>query len=271
MRGACLLRCAVLVACTLIMPAVASALPKNKEAMKHLEDGQRLYKDEKYEEAVESFKSGFEIEEDPAFLYAWAQTERQRGRCQVAMRLYKRFLETNPSELAAEYARDAIIKCIGTEADEPLPLEGEEGETRSPSGDTDEVSDPVEDQPRVDPVEDKVVRRVRPARRWHQDPLGGALVGVGAATTAAGVGLLVASAVEFRREPVDYGGYDAQLSRVRRLRLAGGVTLGAGGAVLLGGVIRWAVLGSRERRSKPSTVGVLYDGELTGLSWSGRF
>jgi uncharacterized protein (DUF2062 family) len=53
------------------------------------------------------------------------------------------------------------------------------------------------------------------------------------------------------------------------MTIAGGVVLGVGGALLVGGAIRWAVLGVRQRRR--TSAGPLLHPRSVGLAISGRF
>jgi tetratricopeptide (TPR) repeat protein len=253
--------------CALALAVPAWALPKNPEAAKLLEDGQVKYKAEKFDAAIEDFKKGYDIEPDPAFLIAWAQAERQRGRCGAAVRLYQKFLATDPPEVAQEFARDGIVRCADQlAADQPLPPGADE---LTPIDEPDEplhTLDGEDDDQPDEPTE----RKPKNGNRWYRDPLGTSLVAIGVAGSGVGAGLLVAAQLESSKEVIDYGEFDAQQRRIRNLRITGGVVLGVGAGLLIGGIVRWAIVGTRKSDTAAS-VGLILDRDQAGLTLSGRF
>ncbi len=68
----------------------------------------------------------------------------------------------------------------------------------------------------------------------------------------------------------DYGALEDAAGGIRTLQIAGAAALGVGGALLIGGIVRWGVVA---RRSKTSTarVGVHYDGVTAGATLRVRF
>jgi hypothetical protein len=113
-------------------------------------------------------------------------------------------------------------------------------------------NEPIDEPPPPDvapPVDEPP--RDRTQRPWHRDPLGGVLVGVGLATAAAGAGVLAAAQVQSGQQAPTYGMFANQSDRIDSMRIAGGVVLGVGAALLIGGVVRWAVLGARQKRRGP--------------------
>jgi tetratricopeptide (TPR) repeat protein len=270
-----LLRSLVL-ACALGASTSASALPKNQEAARALEEGQVKYKAEDFAGAIEDFKRGYEIEADPAFLIAWAQAERQRGRCAAAVRLYKKFLATDPSEVAQEFAREGIVRCAEQlAADEVLPTEMRDEDDDEDDDDDDDGE--VVPTPEVEEELEPRPEKTRERNVWIRDPLGTSLVAFGVVGTGVGSGLLIASAIQSQRLDrdqdemnVNYGEFDDRVEGIRNLRIAGGVVVGVGAAVLIGGIVRWAVVGARAKKSR-ATVGFMLDRERAGLTISGRF
>lgn len=252
--------------CALGVSTQGWALPKQPEAAKLLEEGQVKYKAENFDGAIEDFKNGYEIEADPAFLIAWAQAERQRGRCRAAVRLYQRFLATDPPEVAQEFARDGIVRCADQlAADQPLP-DADEPLATDPDGDP-----PTDDPPSgVEPDEAEQAPKPDKRNRWYRDPLGTSLVAVGVAGAGVGAGLLIGAQVEFNRGSGDYGEFDERVDRIDNLRIAGGAVLGVGAAILIGGVIRWVVVGTR-KNDGPANVGFILDRNRAGLTITGRF
>lgn len=267
LRGVALVLSSVLFA---LAPLPAQALPSNPEAKAHLAKGTDLYKRNEFDAAVEEFRKGYALEEDPVFLYSWAQAERRRGNCAASVKLYQKFLATKPDQLAAEYARDGILQCAEKLAgEEPLPPgETETPETPEPETTTTPPGDELGGSDRPDEPEP---RGDRP--KWPRDALGASLVAFGIAGTGAGIGVLVASAVRNGKAPAGetYGEFDARQQQVQTLRIAGGVVLGVGVPLLVGGIVRWAILASREKKARKAEVSASFDGRSVGLVLTGRF
>ncbi len=254
-----------------LVPTQALALPANAEAKAHLANGTEHYKRSEFDDAVEEFRKGYEIEADPVFLYSWAQAERRRGNCAASVKLYQRFLATKPEQLAAEYARDGILQCAEKLAGEdPLPP----GDAEEPDPARPENDEPAETgDGRGSQQPDEVERRRTRARQWPRDPLGASLVAVGAAGTLVGVGVLGASAARDNNAPPGetYGQFDARQQQVKTMRIAGAAVGGIGLLILAGGIARWIIVARREKQTRMPDVSAALDGHSLGLVLSGRF
>lgn len=266
MRRAALRRCLPTLVALAIATAspIAAAIPTDPEAKAHLEKGNQLFQQGDFDGAAKEYEKGYEKQADPAFLYTWAQAERRRGRCAAAVKLYQRYIQTNPPEVSAEYAREGILKCADElAADEPMPP----GDER-PSEAGDPTDTGAETQP---PVDQPPPPKAKPDRnRWYRDPAAATLVALGAVGVGVGTGLLVAGAIEKDKSSANYGEFDQRLKRSRRFQIAGGVVLGVGVGVLVGGIARWAVLGSREKKKNGSVSAMLGRG-TAGVVFTRRF
>jgi len=248
----------------LAVPSLARAVPTDPEAKAHLDRGNAAYGKGDYKLAVEEYRKGYAKQDDPAFLYTWAQAERKRNDCAAAVKLYQRYLATNPPELSADYARDGILKCAEILA----------GDAAMPPGaeDTPPADDPTdaEAEPEVTPPEPTPSKQDdRP--KWPRDPAAAVLVSLGAAGIVAGIGVFVAGSIEGGKPTDTYGAYDDQLAEVRKLYIGGGVALGLGVGLLAGGVARWMVLRNRERKGGDTQVSALLGRGTMGLSLTRRF
>ena len=96
-------------------------------------------------------------------------------------------------------------------------------------------------------------------------------VGVGAVGVGLGAYYLSEASKENARQPEQYDEFAAKGERVRQLQIQGGVVLGVGSALLLTGVIRYAVLGARERKAKTTSLAPVWGPRWAGLSVAGRF
>ena len=248
----------------LAVPSLARAVPTDPEAKAHLDRGNAAYGKGDYKLAVEEYRKGYAKQDDPAFLYTWAQAERKRNDCAAAVKLYQRYLATNPPELSADYARDGILKCAEILA----------GDAAMPPG--------AEDTPPADDPTDAEAER-------H----------AAADVELANLGeLVVVGAVGVRRlAPLDAPGHEhadagddargAQRDQHRRGRIARPLRsvvllarrrlgrrdlgLGLGVGLLAGGVARWMVLRNRERKGGDTQVSALLGRGTMGLSLTRRF
>jgi tetratricopeptide (TPR) repeat protein len=245
---------------------VSAAPARDPQAQKFLEKGRAAYGAENYEKADEWFAKAYEIEPTPELLYARAQSKRLGGHCEEAVPLYSEFLSTNPGGDLAQLAKEAKNVC----ADELAAAAAAAGEEEAEEEEIEESPEPEPPPPPVvDEGKDAPKDRDPGTRRWYQDPLGGALVGAGVAGVGAGVGLLVAAQIEHSKGSSNYGDFADRRDRVRNFRIAGGVVLGVGVALLIGGATRWGLLARKEK--KGATAGIMLDRSTAGLTLSGRF
>lgn len=226
--------------------------------------GERAYEDERYAEAAEAFGEAYAKSGDPKHLFAQAQAERIAGNCRAALNHYDEFLRSDPGRKSREDAELGSEECL-----EALKARGETWLAPIANPEPGPPPAPEEVEPEDDePEEVEPDPEPKDRAQWPRDKLaiglvvGGALVGgVGLALIGAGVRL-------------DRGAGDAPTERTfetdidRSVRIHGaGIGIAAvGGAVLLGGVIRWAVVAKRERESK-----VALHPTLRGVVVTGRF
>ncbi len=177
---------------------------------------------------------------DPRFIYMKAALEERVGHCAEAIPLYQAFL---------------------TEAEDPADrVEAEAGLQRCGA--------PVEPEPTPPPepaAPPPVVERIPPEPtpqqpRWTRDALGWSLTGLGLASSVAG-GVLLALADRSARAAntaTQQSLYDAERARVGPLRLGGAVALSAGGALIVGGIVRFIVVHRRGSTRLSDRAAVLY-------------
>jgi hypothetical protein len=247
----------------LAVPQGARAVPTDPEAKAHLERGNAAYGKGDYKLAVEEYRKGYAKQDDPAFLYTWAQAERKRNDCAAAVKLYQRYLATNPPELSAEYARDGILKCAEILAGDAAMPPG--AENSPPEDDPTETTEPEVTPPEPEPA------KTDDRPKWPRDPAAAVLVSLGAVGIVAGVGVFVAGRIEGGKSTDTYGAYDDQLDQVRKLYIGGGVALGLGVGLLVGGVARWMVLRNRETKGGDTQVSAMLGRGTMGLSLTRRF
>lgn len=173
--------------------------------------------DEKYAVALSEIERAEATRPLPDFVFMRAKVEETRGNCVAAVSLYDRFLETEPGREDAEVARAGRARCGGKDDEEDVP-------TRS-SGDA------------------------GAPKPWYTDPAGGALVIGGTVAAGVGLGLFVQARADVRAaEGADnLEQHERFGDRSRKLGIAAATVLATGGALVLGGVIRYVIVGRRSR------------------------
>jgi tetratricopeptide (TPR) repeat protein len=206
------------------------------EARKLLERGLALYEKGSYDEASAVLREGLALEPHPDFYYALGQSERRAGRCEAASDAYLAFLASKPPKKEAELARLNRTRC------EPRPEPAPEPPPPAPPPSASApVPPPAEAPPDATP--------------WERD---GAFIGLlvsGSVTAIFGAVALGLGEHEARQADTapDLQAFRDVGPTVDAWRIAGGVSLGVGVAVLTGSIVRAAVVAGR---SDPS-VGVV--------------
>jgi tetratricopeptide (TPR) repeat protein len=247
-----------LVSSQLAIPC-AQAAPKTSRARAEFDRGVKAYQHEDYATAALAFSASYDAEADTETLFAWAQAERHRGRCDTAIELYDRLLggalpAANRAAIQKAKSECQAIVTSGHTAEphssgSDTPVVVEEGSGDEGSG-SDEGSD-------VAPV---VVRHPRYVQRaWWQDPIGDIVTGAGV------VGLFIGAVnyLEYRDKASALDGpqtpseTDAEVEQeVNRANNDRGLAIGGtvvGGVLVVGGVV-WYVTHRREETQRPRHV-----------------
>ncbi len=237
-----------------IAPAAAASEPASEAAApSHWDLADEHAAQGRHDRAVEEYALAFDERGAPAILYSWAQSERLRGRCDEALPLYERFLvaaEVTPPEYDAEGLREQW-------ANMRVNAERQRGVCREAVAAQQAASVPPPEVTRAPDRTTAVPARVDPApprpASWRRDAAGWSLVAIGLAASAAGAALLGVAAATDADAPdrPSHQGFRDAIARAQLEQRAGIGVLAAGGALLLGGVIRLAVVAARSRRARP--------------------
>jgi hypothetical protein len=94
----------------------------------------------------------------------------------------------------------------------------------------------------------------RRASAWWTDPIGGALVGAGVVGLGVGAALLVSASVadDDKLTAATYGEYKVLDDRAESRGRFGVIATAVGGALVLGGIVRYALRGGDEQRAQVS-------------------
>jgi tetratricopeptide (TPR) repeat protein len=227
----------------------AVAAPKTGHARADFERGVKAYQKQDYKTAAEAFSASYDAEADTETMFAWAQTERQLGRCDTAIDLYNRLLagslqaaNREAIEKAKTECRELLAAMVGKPGGKPehVPTGSDERDsgdttdagTGSAGDDTVTVEQPV-----------TVTRRAHVDHQWWQDPVGDTLTGFGVA------GLVLAATFDIESQSRYAAAsnvstekeYDSELARANTDRSIA-IATGVGGGLALGIGISWYVL-----------------------------
>jgi tetratricopeptide (TPR) repeat protein len=220
------------------------------EAIEHFKRAQSHFESGNYAAAAPELKAAYAIEPNSKLLYAWAQAERFAGNCKKAVPLYERYLETEPNDENRRSAEANILDCAGEEEEEPDPTAG----------------DPPSDDGANDDGEDEI----KPAFR---DWLGATFLSLGVATGVVGGVLLAVGRQEVNastRAPTEDEYFDT-VAAGRNKHTAGIALLSVSGALILAAVVRYAVLGAKNRKRRKAQTSVLVPERGFGLGLRVRF
>lgn len=204
--------------------AIATAAPalgdpaSEREAKLHVRRGVELYERGELDQSIEELEHANRIEVTADGCYALGQALRKKGDCTRAIESYRCAVERAPSEEFARAANYQIGRCV---------VEG--GLEREPAGPpTVTFIAPPEAPADVKP-------------RWYRDTAGGILFVIGLGAAGAGGGLLVHAEA---RASSSRDSLDAfrEADSVPTERLAGVVSLSVGAVLVIGSIVRYAVV-----------------------------
>ncbi len=204
----------------------------------------------RYEAALQILSDAEKRRPHAVYVFVRATIEERRGNCRAAIDLYEHFLQFGVPEADAEEARLGISRCR-----EALPS--------SPTGP--ETTPTQTSDPSPEPEDPDAAKR-----RWHLDPLGGALLLTGVAGLGTGLGLYVQSRSDERaaNDADTLEAYEAKGQRARRFNAAGIAMLGVGSALIVGAIVRYTLVATSERRAQ---VAIGWGRDLPTLGVRARF
>jgi tetratricopeptide (TPR) repeat protein len=249
----------VVVVLAVASPAAAQPSPADPklDARSHADIATRLFDAQQYGKAAEEYQQAYLLDPQPLYLYASAQALRLDGDCTRALRSYNAYLRTSPSESDAQKTQKNIERCEQDLKDHPPVTDPTLG-----------VPTPVTPPPPtvVSPITTPTTPIDRPATSWTSDWVGHALVGGGVLVAVTGVVLFRdgRATIEDNISAPTYGDFVAgrgDLDAAKRKQTIGVSAMAVGGALVLGGVVRYVIHG---RGGSASTVsGSITPGQAT--------
>jgi hypothetical protein len=228
----------------------------------------------RFGEALVELEAAYKLDAQPDLLFAIGQVLVKLSRCGDAIVYYERFLATKPPVKPTAATREAITVCKGRLDSEP-PTKVEPAPEPQTEPRTEPNTEPVDDSPNTEvadtqvPVDEPPID-TPPRRRWYKDPIGGVLVGAGLASGVTGV-VFYSSArgdLDGAESAGTYQQSEDLVDRAGRKRLYAAIAGGAGAALVVFGVVRYAMSGGGDE-APAVTVAPTSDGGI--VAWSGRF
>ena len=206
-----------------LLPLLVLA-PSRHEIREMVERAEAAYKLEQWDTASRAFADAYAVDPNPDYLFARAQAERFSGRCNVSVKLWDQYIAVETSAESLKEAREFRRFC------EPLVAAATAPPTASASATADDAAHPR-------------------SNAWYRDPSGGVLVATGGVSMVIGASVLgLALSRDRKAASADTeGSYVTRKDGVRPAHQAGIAVLSVGSALLVAGVIRWAVVASRAR------------------------
>jgi tetratricopeptide (TPR) repeat protein len=259
----------IMLAVSLLATAPAAAQPAvpavTTAAQPHLESALRHYKAREYARALVEFRAAYNIDPQPALLYAIAQAERLNGDCRRAIRFYEAYLRTAPKQSQVLSARQNIARCTA-ELQRPAPA------TQPATAPSSAPTDRPEPALVAAPVSPRVPGSH--GSSWTRDWVGHGLVLGGLAVAATGIAVwrIGRGTIADANAARDYDTFAARAGGASRAELeqkVGIAAMAVGGALVAAGVAHY-VLRGRGRAERARVEAAVGPGRAV-LVLGGRF
>lgn len=249
------------VALGLILGAGSAAADPKAKAKEHMAKAAEAYKAGQFADAQTELNAAYALDPQPQLLYSIGQIYVKLGQCGEAIMFYEQFLETRPSQNAADTATQAIEACkltLARQSAATTPVD-----TEAPPGVPAEVAPPPSTPP-------PAVVQVDGPRPFYKDPIQIALVGGGTVALVASA-LLYSSARGQQADAGTAATYEesTQLFDDAASKRTTSVVFMVAGLGLVGGGVYYYL--RTYRRPERATVTVVPTTEGASVHWSGRF
>lgn len=212
-------------------PTEASATLDPKAAREFAAQGEAEFEQGHYDEASAAYRQAYEHDPVPVFLFAWARSEQEAGRCRGAIEIYQHFIAAGPPAGDVDRAHLEVGRCYRR-----LEAAAEEAED-SPLAEADPP-------PEADPPEP-----ASPRAAWVRDAWGGGLLAAGVVGLATGTGLYLQAHADRRRaeRATTTDEFRSASERATRFSAGGIAGFALGSALVVGAVVRYALVARQSR------------------------
>ena len=193
------------------------------EAKVHIDAAEKAHAAGDYDTALVELQAAYTFDPKPDLLYAIGQVYSKLGKCPEAKTFFERFRAASHDAGVAAVVKEAIAACKPKDA------------AAAPPPTPPKVEQPPPPKPEPPPP---ISARTSP---WYTDVIGDALVGGG--VVAAGVGLAFYVSARSDLDSAETAGslasYHQLVEDAHDARTRSVILLGAGGALLVGGVVHY--------------------------------
>ena len=261
---------ALVLAAALLLAAPASA---DKSAAALVREAMKNFENKEYALAAEKLTSAYALAPTPELLFARAQAERLAERCDRAEPLYREFLAGKPTAADATAAQRGLDSCAEAAGSEGGATLKQTDPVPEPSDGTSPATSPRPSLPLAEPTPQ--IETDGSARPWYRDPWGGGLVLLGGASVVGAAGYWRSASKDKDRlsdQNVDYAEFNRIADRVERKRTTAAALAAGGAALLVAGIVRYAMVGGDEDSTERGPVVTFGDPAAgVGLSVLGQF
>jgi hypothetical protein len=254
-------RVASMIVRSLLVVGLLVATAHADATQKLVDDAAKLYERADLSGALDKLEQAYARSKRPDILFGIARIHVDRGNCSKAIEVYRTFLESSPKPgpRSTQVATERIAECqkiLGMAEPTPDPKPEPKAEPKA-----EPIATPRRATPRRDVPAVRVVHRP-----WYSDVLGDVLVLGGVAGLGAGAWFYTRARADV--DAANGGGaggvtaaeYIVLRDRAERRHTYAAFAAGAGGALLVGGILKYAL--STRTEVVPVTSGVAIRGRF---------
>lgn len=205
-------------------------------AQEHYTRAKTLFAAKQYADAASEFQAAYDLDPSSKFLlFDLALARRMAGACRAAVTAYQEFLDANPPDKHAANARIGLQKCQDILANAPPPSD-------------EPVKPPPPAPPPVSPPPPPPTEHRAIHEPWYRDRTGDILAGAGIACALGGGALymLARGAADDTFHASSLTEYHQRHDDALSYQTDAQVLTGLGAALVVAGVIRYAIRPERE-------------------------
>ncbi len=253
---------ATLVATPLVVEAKPRPKPRNKQQTikAHMNRATKAHKAGKFEVALTELEAAYELEPQPKLLFAIAQVQAKLDRCDGAIENYKKFLDTTKDKQKKSIVKQAIDACekkiasAAVEATPPPSPEPEPTPAPMPEPTPAPPAEPLiehDDSPLPAATPVATTTTTTAHSPWYKDVLGDVLVvgGLGAGVASVLLYTKARGELDDAEGASSLASYEQLVSKAHDHRTYSIILGGAAGALVVSGIVRYALHGSGEKRT----------------------
>ncbi|MGA2451127.1 MAG: hypothetical protein ABTD50_20905 [Polyangiaceae bacterium] len=236
-------------------------------AAEHSKRAEVAYNLQDWATAIREYKLAFRVEQRPEYLWGLAQAQRLSGEYATAISTYKAYRRTDVTSNQATAAELQITKCE-TEILKKQAEAAAAARASEPSSSAPATAQPEHPASQTDSLSTHTVEQRAPSQPFYKDALGDALFVTGVVGASVGAYLLLMGNSDMKDAGTSavYRDFDSKTESASKEQVAGCVTLGGAGIVLIASVVRYLTLGHSSPEERSALVVA-----PNGVIWAGTY